>query len=193
MRFGANARAINPEFEVTTTNPATHNAGMQTADSMPYQPNQIGFGAALGTDVGPVALGAYADSRTDWLGNGRVTGFGVKAGAKLGALELVGFYNSLTVNGVAADGTTNFSSSNQNINRNGAGMGIANVPLSMTSSFGAQISHSGTAENALVRNLNFTIGDAYFYVGNTNRFYVFGDYSANVGGFTINPCSATTS
>ncbi|ACO47079.1 S-layer-like y domain-containing protein [Deinococcus deserti] len=196
IKFGANVRAINPEFAVVGDGTAAgFNAGMQTANTMPYtaldnagnRVGQVGYGAALGTDVGPVALGAYVDSRTDFFGANRVTGFGVKAGAKLGALELVGFYNNLTVNGVAADGSTNFSSSNQNINTNGAGMGISNVPLSMTSSFGAQVSHSGTAANALVRNLNFTVGDAYFYVGNTNRFYAFGDYSGNIGGFTINP------
>ncbi|GHF85820.1 S-layer homology domain-containing protein [Deinococcus ficus] len=204
VKFGANARAINPAFAPSDSaftvglpqdnTPA--NAGMSDTpylavngvNTLPYVPNQIGFGAALGTTVGPVALGAYGDTRTDWWGNGRITGFGVKAGAQISALQLVAFYNSLTINGVAADGANGaYTGSSQYIGASGVGMGISAVPFTMTSSFGAQVSHSGTAANALVKNLNLTLGDVYFTVSKTNRFYVYGDYSATLGGFTVAP------
>ncbi|MFD2607977.1 S-layer homology domain-containing protein [Deinococcus taklimakanensis] len=203
VKFGANYRAIDPQFAIVTdpTKDFTvANAGMSTKNSMPYTANQVGYGAALGTNLGPVALGAYVDSSTRWIpaadGSDRVTGFGVKAGGKLGALELVAYYNSLTVGGKADNGaaiatgyaTDNaYLTSNYNNNTNGAGMGIAKVPMAMTSTVGGQLSHDGAAENALVKGLNFTIGDAYFYNTATNSLYVYGDYTGTLGGFTVNP------
>lgn len=192
VTFGANFRAINPAFARTATVPVTEpdpsgNAGMLDTNTMPYAANQVGYGAALGTNLGPVALGAYVDSYTNWIPTGRVTGFGVKAGGKLGALELVAFYNGANIDGTAVDGSSDYLYSDLDINRNAAGMGIANVPFAMTSTFGAQVSHDGTADNALVKNLNFTVGDAYFYTTQTNSFYAYGDYSTSLGGFTISP------
>lgn len=196
VTFGANFRAINPAFAVTTAVPVTEpnpsgNAGMMDTNSMPYAADQVGYGAALGTNLGPVALGAYVDSYTKWIPAGRTTGFGVKAGGQLGAFELVAFYNGLNIDGVALDGSSDYLNSDYDINRASAnanaGMGIAKVPFAMTSTFGAQVSHDGTADNALVKNLNFTIGDAYFYNSQSNSFYAYGDYSTTLGGFTISP------
>ncbi|MFC4427942.1 S-layer homology domain-containing protein [Deinococcus navajonensis] len=203
IRFGANARAINPAFAQSATATTVNgiyptapdftpaNAGMSDTGfgtTLPYAPNQIGFGAAFGTNLGPVALGAYGDTRTDWFGRDRVTGFGVKAGAQLGAFELVAFYNNLTVNGVAADGNNStYTGSSQYIGANAAGMGISAVPFTLTSTVGAQLRHNGAAENALIKNLNLTIGDAYFTVSKTNSFYAYGDYNTSVAGFTIAP------
>ncbi|KEF33812.1 S-layer protein [Deinococcus sp. RL] len=172
--FGVNYRTVDPDFAVD----GTENAGMMVTNSMPYAPNQTGFGAALGTNLGPVALGAYGDTYTPYGGGTRTTGFGVKAGAKLGALELVGFYNNATVGGNAVRSATNLGN---------AGMGIAGVPRPMTSTFGVQLSHNGSAENALVRNLNFTVGDAYFYSDPLNEFYAYADYSTTVAGITLQP------
>lgn len=173
--FGVNYRTIDPDFAVD----GTENAGMMVSNSMPYQPDQTGFGAALGTNLGPIALGAYGDSYTAYAGGDRTTGFGVKAGAKLGALELVGFYNNVTRDGDAIREDSD--------NPGNAGMDIANVPRPMTSTFGAQLSHNGAAENALVRNLNFTVGDAYFYSQPLNEFYAYADYSTTVAGITLQP------
>ncbi|WP_104991528.1 S-layer homology domain-containing protein [Deinococcus sp. NW-56] len=184
VKFGANFRTIDPAFAIDTSYPinAGVNAGMMVSDSMPYDPNQTGFGAALGTNVGPVALGAYGDTYTEYDGTDRVTGFGVKAGAKLGALELVGFYNNLTVNGVADNGRDVDYATAGN-----AGMGIAGVPFAMTSTVGAELSHDGSAQNALVRNLNFTVGNAYYTADPINEFYAYADYSATVAGITLQP------
>ena len=197
IKFGANYRAIDPQFAVfNASGVRIANAGMSTRDQMPYAADQVGYGAALGTNLGPVALGAYVDSYSPWIkNNDQVTGFGVKAGGKLGALELVAYYNGLTVGGQTVDGTgatgygtdNAYTSSDYDINVNAAGMGIANVPMAMTSTVGGQLSHDGAADNALVKGLNFTIGDAYFYDTATNSLYVYGDYTNTLGGFTVNP------
>lgn len=199
VKFGANYRTIDSTFAVTNAaGSVIGNAGMSTSNSMPYAPGQTGFGAAAATTVGPVAFGAYADrytTTTTTINNANtatdatddfrqvtpsstVTGFGVKAGAKLGALELVGFYNNVTVDGVTRRSADNLGN---------AGMGIAGVPRPMTSTFGAQLSHNGAAENALVRNLNFTVGDAYYYSDPLNEFYAYADYSTTVAGITLQP------
>lgn len=200
ISFGVNARAVNPAFArvngkgTDAFDSTPGNAGMMDTGTMPYAAGQVGYGAALGTNLGPVALGAYVDSYTNWLGGDRKTGFGVKAGGKLGALELVAYYNSLTRDGKADNGAviaTGYATDNayltSSYNTNAAGMGIANVPMAMTSTVGVQLSHKGTADNALVKGLNFTIGDAYFYDTATNSLYVYGDYTNTLGGFTVNP------
>ncbi|MBI0446559.1 S-layer homology domain-containing protein [Deinococcus sp. DB0503] len=190
VTFGVNYRTIDPAFAAATSYPiaAGVNAGMSVSTgSRPYAPDQVGFGAALGTAVGPIALGAYADSYTTYAGEDRTTGFGVKAGGKLGALELVGFYNRVTVNNNVVDGSSDYLSSDLDINNNSAGMGIANVPFAMTSSFGAQLSHDGQATNALVKNLDFTVANAYFYTTRTNSFAAYADYTAAVAGLTLEP------
>jgi len=183
--FGVNFRSINPAFALNSTTSVGagpeqfFNAGMSTVDSMPYDPGFTGFGAAFGTNLGPIALGAYGDTYVPFATTApRTTGFGVKAGGQLGALELVGFYNRATVDNVVRDSVGNLGN---------AGMGIADVPFAMTSTFGAQVSHDGAATNALVKNLNFTVGDAYYYNSRTNNFYAYGDYSGTVAGITLQP------
>lgn len=195
FKVGANWRAINPaygDFDKWTdevTGATLSNAGMSSTWDGPYDGDQIGFGVALGTNLGPVALGAYADRYTNWAGVNPTLGFGVKAGAQLGALEAVAFFNSLNRNNTAIDGngTGDNSWTGSDFDEGNAGMGIANVPFSMTSTFGAQVKHDGAATNALIKNLNFTLGDAYFNVSKTNSFYVYGDYTASLGGMTLKP------
>lgn len=189
VKFGANYRAINPVFGDFNNLNGVSQGGMSASWEGPYKGDQIGFGVALGTNLGPVALGAYADRYTNWAGANPTLGFGVKAGAQLGALEAVAFYNSLSQNNKAIDGnkTGDNGWTGSDFNKGSAGMGIANVPFSMTSTFGAQVKHDGAATNALIKNLNFTLGDAYFNVSKTNSFYVYGDYTASLGGMTLKP------
>ena len=189
VKFGANYRAINPVFGDFNNLNGVSQGGMSASWEGPYDPDQIGFGVAVGTNLGPVALGAYADRYTDWLGTNPTLGFGVKAGAQLGALEAVAFFNSLNRNNRAIDGngTGDNGWTGSDFDNGNAGMGIANVPFSMTSTFGAQVKHDGAATNALIKNLNFTLGDAYFNVSKTNSFYVYGDYTASLGGMTLKP------
>ncbi|WP_084050775.1 S-layer homology domain-containing protein [Deinococcus hopiensis] len=175
-KFGVNFRAVDPAFALSTGN----YAGLSVTDSMPYKPNQVGFGGALGTNLGPIALGAYADSYVPYTGGTRTTAFGVKAGVKLAALELVGFYNRGTVGNAVQESVNNGDLAP-------VGMGISDVPLTNTSTFGARLRHDGSADNALVKNLNFTIQDGYYYSSRTNDFQAYADYSTTVGGLTLQP------
>jgi hypothetical protein len=210
-QFGVNYRTIDPDFNIDGTN-----AGMSVNNTMPYDYNQTGFGAAVGTALGPIAFGAYGDTYTQQvtttLGQGttvttddttvtnagRTTAFGVKAGAKLGALELVGFFNRTTADTFAEDGTgtavvttsnavVDSADDKRNNDYADVGMGIAGVPFAYTSTVGARLRHDGKATNALVPNLNFTVQDAYYYNSRTNNFAAYADYSATLAGITVAP------
>lgn len=180
VKFGANFRSINPLFDVLDGDDnIIANAGMSTVSSLPYEAGYTGFGAALGTNLGPIALGVYGDTYVPFATTTpRTTAFGAKAGGKLGALELVGFANRTTVNNTPVRSADD---------RGNAGMGIANVPYDYTSTVGAQLKHDGAATNALVKNLNFTISNAYYYVEPLNEFTAYADYSATVAGVTLQP------
>nr|WP_184031627.1 S-layer homology domain-containing protein [Deinococcus budaensis] len=180
VKFGANFRSINPLFDVLDGDDnIIPNAGMSTVSSLPYEAGYTGFGAAFGTNLGPIALGVYGDTYVPFATTTpRTTAFGAKAGGKLGALELVGFANRTTVNNNPVRSADD---------RGNAGMGIANVPYDYTSTVGAQLKHDGAATNALVKNLNFTISNAYYYVEPLNEFTAYADYSATVAGVTLQP------
>lgn len=198
-KFGANYRAVAPNFKINNDKNgggALTNAAMSAKKEYPYAANQVGYGAAVGTNFGPLALGAYVDRQTTWDNKNPQLGFGVKAGAKLGAFEAVGFYNNFKLDTTAVDGVNIgnetisdglWTGSDYDNNKNGAGMGIAGVPFGNTSTFGGQISHDGKAGNALVKGLNFTIGDAYYNISKTNSLYAYGDYSTTIAGITVNP------
>jgi len=182
---GVNFRTIDPAFGIQNdaaalTQGTPRNAGL-SRNGGPYAADQVGFGAAFGAKVSLLALGAYGDTYTAYAGGTRTTAFGAKAGVVLGALELVGFYNQVS------------RSNNEVIVRDvdaggrNAGMGIANVPRPYSNTVGASLKHNGTAPNALVRNLNFTVENAYFYRERTNDFQAYADYTATVGGLTLNP------
>ncbi|WP_034385651.1 S-layer homology domain-containing protein [Deinococcus sp. YIM 77859] len=197
LRLGANFRAIDPQF-------ANGEAGMSADQSeangissygLPYEANQVGYGAGVGTTLGPINLAAFGDTRTPYLANDpnfvRRTNFGVSAGVNLAGLSLTGFYNRSTVDNavVHADTQLNQATGAQYFAYNGATpyMGVANVPFAYSSTFGAVLRHDGTASNALVRGLNFTVADAYFYDDRVNDFQVYGNYRGTLGGVTIEP------
>lgn len=212
-QFGVNFRSIDPEFAGDI--PA-RNAALSINNTRPYDANQVGFGGAVGTTLGPIAFGAYGDTYTQQVATtlnqgttvttddvvatntGRTTAFGVKAGAKLGALELVGFFNRTTADTFKANATGTAVVTANNVlvdsaedKRNNdyadAGMGIAGVPYTYTSTVGARLRHDGKATNALIPNLNFTVQDAYYYGSRTNDFQAYADYSATLGGLTLAP------
>lgn len=207
-QFGANFRTIGVNYGGA--------AALSVNNTRPYDPNQTGFGAAVGTTLGPIAFGAYGDTYTQQVtttlgqgttttaddttatNTGRTVAFGVKAGAKLGALELVGFFNRTTADTFAANtaGTAVVTTRNvlvdsaddkRNNDYADPGMGIAGVPYSYTSTVGARLRHDGTATNALVPNLNFTVQDAYYYGSRNNDFQAYANYSGTLAGVTIAP------
>ncbi|WP_019587366.1 S-layer homology domain-containing protein [Deinococcus apachensis] len=188
-RFGVNFRTVDPDFAANNdapTNIAVGNAALSINNTRPYDADQTGFGAAAGTALGPIALGAYGDTYVPYNANApRTVAFGVKAGAKLGALELVGFFNRVTTGGTL----NNAFSVDDKRNNDYAdpGMGIADVPYAYTSTVGARLRHDGTATNALVPNLNFTVQDGYYYGSRSNDFQAYANYSGTLAGVTIAP------
>ncbi|ANE45009.1 S-layer homology domain-containing protein [Deinococcus puniceus] len=174
VNLAANYRAIDPDFSV-----AGANAGMSINNTLRYAADQVGFGAAAGTSLGNIALGAYVDSSQPYAGGASTLGFGAKAGVKFGAFEAVGFANRATLANVVVDDSA------LKIGR--AGMDIAGVPFSMTSTVGAQVDHNGAATNALVKGLDITVADAYYYNSGKNDFSVSAKYAATLFGATVTP------
>ncbi|WP_272976312.1 S-layer homology domain-containing protein [Deinococcus geothermalis] len=189
VKFGANFRGIMPNFKNgvagMSANDAAYYGGAANGvkSTMPYGPDQVGYGAGLGTNLGPVALAAFADSYVPYFNGDRNTSFGVSAGASLAGLKLVGFYNRATLNNavIHVDGN-NFA-----YNSTSPYMDVADVPFAYSSTYGALLRHDGAATNALVKGLNFTTAYARFYDDNVNDFQVYGNYSGSFAGVKIEP------
>lgn len=186
VKVAANYRAIDPQF-------AAGVAGMSgTGDLAPYGADQVGFGGALATTLGPIALAAYGDSRTPYIvttTTARNTNFGVAGGVQFGALSAKGFYNSSTqtINNAAA---TTLSVDNAKFSGIGSSyMNTAAVPYAYSSTFGAVLAHDGAATTALVPNLSFTAAYARFYETEIrgNEFQVYGNYKGTLAGVTVEP------
>ncbi|WP_456833310.1 S-layer homology domain-containing protein, partial [Deinococcus sp. UYEF24] len=183
-RIAANYRGIDPTY-------ANGVAGMSVSDVYygglaAYGANQIGYGAALSTTLGPVTTAAIGDHRTDYVNTpgSSQTAFGVAAGVKIFSLNLIGFYNNATR-------TTSITLAHTNgdftYNSTGAYQGTAFVPFFYSSTYGATLTHNGAAQDALIKGLNFTIADAYFYGDAINDFQAYGSYLGTVAGLTVNP------
>ncbi|MFC4639261.1 S-layer homology domain-containing protein [Deinococcus hohokamensis] len=191
VQFGANFRAIDADFAdgiagMSANDSAYYYGAQGYKSTMPYGPDQVGYGAAIGTNLGPVALGAFVDSYVPYdrsVDTTRTTSFGVAAGAQLGALRAVGFYNNTQIDG----DTYPFDLNNFAYNLASPYMDIADVPFAYSSTFGGKLSHDGAAANALVKNLSFTIADAYFYDDRVNDFQIYGNYSGTIAGVKIEP------
>ncbi|MDP9764948.1 S-layer homology domain-containing protein [Deinococcus enclensis] len=187
VAFGVNARAVDADY-------ANGVAGMSgnysviyanTNGTAPYA-GQIGAGAGFGTKLGIIALGAYADTYSDYddtVGEDRNTAFGVAAAVQFNAFKLGAFYNYAAQNNEQVTSDPNMYSGTLTDSY----MGVANVPFMYSSFLGAYLTHDGAAANALVKGLNLTLFDAYNPVSEQNSFAIYGDYSGNLGGFTVNP------
>ena len=186
-KFGANYRAVSPAY-------ADGVAGMSANDSAyfadnrhswAYDPDQKGYGAGVGTNLGPIALAGFADSYTPYNGGTRITNFGVSAGVKFFGLKALGFYNSSRdANNAISNDWNNFA-----YNLTTPYMDVADVPFAYSSTYGGILSHDGKAADALIKNLNFTVADAYYYPSNlkANDLQIYGDYSGTIAGITIAP------
>ena len=137
------------------------------------------------------------------------TSYGVAAGVKLFGLNLTGFYNNARADSGALYATTfdpvtgaPTATSNRSTtlhvdtsdyanyfayNSYFAYQNTALVPFNFSSTYGAVLSHDGTAADALIKGLNFTVADAYFYGDSINDFQVYGSYKATLGGLTVTP------
>jgi hypothetical protein len=199
-KIAANFRAIDPAYgngvagmSANDTNYYGNIAG--NANSNAYGADTFGYGGALSTTLGPITVAAFADRNADYVGtpSSYGTSFGVAAGAKLFGLNLTGFYN-------AANTDVNNVSGNKRLhvdvrpyanqfayNSYYAYQDTALVPFNFSSTYGAVLSHDGSAADALIKGLNFTVADAYFYGDRINDFQVYGSYKLVLGGLTVTP------
>lgn len=188
VKLGANFHAISPNFADGVAGMSANDAAywQGTRGSLPYGTDMVGYGAGLGTNLGPIALGAFVDSDTDWAGtSNRYLNFGVAAGVKLAGFSLKGFYNQSKEanNLISVDG--NYFAYNSTTPY----MDVADVPFAYSSTFGGVLKHDGAADNALIKGLNFTVADAYFYESElkANDLQIYGNYSGSFGGVKIEP------
>ena len=190
-KVAANFRAIDPNYANGEAGMSSNGStvvitGAGSTSSGIYGANVFGYGGALSTTLGPVSLAAFGDRKADWLGTAPSyrTAFGVAAGVKLFGVKLVGFYNSATQT------TTNayiHSTSDFRYNGTAAYQDTALVPYAFSSTYGGVLSHDGSAADALIKGLNFTIADAYYNTDAINDFQAYGSYAANVLGLTVTP------
>ncbi|MEF2278960.1 S-layer homology domain-containing protein [Deinococcus sp. YIM 134068] len=201
-RAAANFRAIDGDY-------AAGVAGMSGNDSLyyygqgangykssaPYIADQVGFGAGVGTTLGPVALAAFGDSYVPYLSTstvGRNTSFGVSAGARLGALSLVGFFNRASLGDEVIHADLNYKGPGGNgflYNSTTPYMNVADVPFAFSSTFGARLQHNGSVDNALIRGLSFTGTYARFYEDElgVNDFQAYAGYTGTFFGVRVEP------
>lgn len=184
VNLAANYRAIDPDFSV-----AGANAGMSINNTLRYVADQVGFGASATAKLGIIAVGAYGDTYVPYAGGTRNTGFGVKAGVGFlagtkvvdgkdvptDALTLVGFANRATAGNAVVNSVDNKG------NVGGA------VPFSMTSTVGVELKHDGAVTSALVKGLDITVADAYYYNSRKNDFTVSAKYTTGFFGGTLSP------
>ena len=190
-KVAANFRAIDPLYAngvagMSANDMPYYNINGTNANGNSYGANTLGYGGALSTTLGPVTVAAFGDRNADYIGTAPSyrTAFGVAAGVKLFGVKLVGFYNSATQN------TTNVyihSTGDFAYNSTAAYQDTALVPYAFSSTYGGVLSHDGSAADALVKGLNFTIADGYYSTDAINDFQAYGSYAANVFGLTVTP------
>ena len=122
----------------------------EDADDYPYDLDQVGFGAEAGLAFFIFNLDAYADSYST-TDDGDVFAYGAELGVEVfRAIEPFAFYNQAFVNGDLV-----------------SELGDAERDDARDTGFGAGLRHDGSADNALVPGLNFSV--AYnFATGNVS-------------------------
>ena len=190
-KVAANFRAIDPQYAdgvagMSGNDTRFYNLNSTNANSNSYGADVFGYGAGLSTTLGPVTVAAFGDRKADYIGTAPSyrTAFGVAAGVKLFGVKLVGFYNSATQNttNVYIHSTDDFA-----YNSTAAYQDTALVPYAFSSTYGGVLSHDGSAADALVKGLNFTIADGYYSTDAINDFQAYGSYAATVFGLTVTP------
>ena len=209
-KVAANFRTIDPLYAngvagMSANDMPYYNIVGTNANANSYGADTVGYGGALSTTLGPVTVAAFGDRKSNYSpstdttsyadsatttaviatpNSSYRTAFGVAAGVKLFGVKLVGFYNSATQN------TTNVyihSTGDFAYNSTAAYQDTALVPYAFSSTYGGVLSHDGSAADALVKGLNFTIADGYYNTDAINDFHAYGSYAANVFGLTVTP------
>ena len=199
-KIAANFRAIDPAYANGVAGMSANNTDYYgniagNANSSTYGADDFGYGGALSTTLGPITVAAFADRDADYVGtpSSYGTSYGVAAGAKLFGLNLTGFYNASNtdVNNVSGNKRMHVDASGYAYgfayNSYSAYQDTALVPFNFSSTYGGVLSHDGSAADALIKGLNFTVADAYFYGDRINDFQVYGSYKLVLGGLTVTP------
>ena len=137
------------------------------SDDYPFDLDQSGFKVEGTIGLFIIDVSAYFDSYTvsDTDGDGdreSVTAFGASTGLNLFAgFSLEAYYNSLSVNGAAADSTDNPVGADEasltGVDGSGDANGVERDDNGYETAFGVKLSHPGDTDNALIPNLNLSV------------------------------------
>lgn len=170
----------------------------------PFDADQAGFGvnAGFGFNFGGFGIGAtaYFDSYTNSPNGANATmgatAFGVDVTlTPFANIDLTGWFHSASVTDIAGGGAaTAVDDTTTRLDKNGAPV----VASSMTrdknnydTSFGVELSHSGSAANALVSGLNFKAGfEKYRADFDRTGIYAHADYDLSLGFVSLTPYAA---
>ncbi|GGR21843.1 hypothetical protein GCM10008957_37650 [Deinococcus ruber] len=210
-KVAANYRAIEPAYAngvagMSPNDTYYYSTDAGNANANTYGADVVGYGGALSTTLGPVTVAAFGDRYSSYNpGADKVdvynasgttatstltpnasyrTAYGVALGGKLFGLSLTGFYNSA---GIGINSTSVHATGDYVYNSTAAYQDTALVPFAYSSTYGGVLKHDGAAADALVKGLNFTVADQYFYNEKANDFQAYGSYAATLGGITVTP------
>ncbi len=183
----ANYRDIPGSWDSNGFNLA-FNAGSNDSN-YPFALDQRGFGVKGDLGLFILDVSAYFDNfNVDLTGaNNAIMAYGADATAKLFAgFSLTGFFHNVTVDG------TQVGDLASNLQANGVALVGSDLstmsPENYDTGFGVTLKHDGSADNALIKNLNLEA--TYEMTGasyNTTTMDFKGDYTLNVSIVTLTP------
>lgn len=206
IKVNANYRYIDAAYESGVAGMSANDADFYIGaggykSSMPFGPNENGYGVNAKFSVGPVAVGAYVDSfvaitpdsgQSAYVGNARQTAYGVQAGTSaIKGFSLTGYYNNATVGTVRV---TELFGNNTVWNNFDGFDSNEDFTYANGSNFGVKLAHDGKAADALVKGLDINLNFAKLYDDNQNaKNYGYTDivaaakYDGKVGFLKVTP------
>ncbi|GBC91359.1 S-layer protein SlpA [bacterium HR14] len=159
---------------VTFANMLSYDADpANSANAAPFHADQQGYGAKATVSLGAITLGGFYDTYT---GTGARTAYGAEAGLKFAAFSLSGYYR---VADAGNDGTPDDSAAKETAANNSYVSSGSDY-----TQYGANLSHDGKAEGALIKGLNLTASydvRPQFAPGARTDIAVYGDFSLPLG------------
>nr|CCE60595.1 surface layer protein [Thermus thermophilus] len=142
------------------------------ANAAPFHADQQGYGAKATLGLGPLSLTGFYDTYT---GTGARTYYGGEAAVKFSGFTLKGYYK---VADAGNDGTPDDAADAETADTNSYVTSGSNY-----TQYGAELSHDGAAEDALIKNLNLTVSydvRPNYTPGAKTDIAVYGTYSVEV-------------